>query len=116
MATLALQTVARTGLDHTLAAASAGGDAFGNDGRVFLRVKNSHGSASRTVTFASQIPTAAVPQGAAAANVAVAVAAGKDFLFGPFDPAGFNDANGRVVVTYSTEADLTVAAVKLPLS
>ena len=29
-------------------------------------------------------------------------------------PAAFNDANGRVVVTYDDEADLTVAAVALP--
>ena len=32
---------------------------------------------------------------------------------GPFDPASFNDANGRVVVTYDTEADLTVGAFAL---
>ena len=30
--------------------------------------------------------------------------------------SGLDGANGRVVVTYSTEADLTVSAVKLPLS
>lgn len=114
MATLTLQTIIRAGLDATLAAAAAGGDAFANDGRVFFRAKNAHGSASRTVTFASQIASASVPEGAASANLAVVVPAGKDYMIGPFDPAGWNDANGRVVVTYSSEADLTVAAVTLP--
>lgn len=114
MATLAIQTITRAGVDASLAAAANGGDAFANDGQVFFRVKNSHGSTSRTVTFAAQLPAGAIPQGAAATNLAVAVAAGDDTFIGPFDPAGFNDSNGRVVVTYSSEADLTVAAMKLP--
>jgi len=47
------------------------------------------------------------------ADVEVAVPASEERFIGPFDPAAFNDANGRVVVTYDDEADLTVAAVAL---
>jgi hypothetical protein len=114
MAVLTVQQIARTGLDATtLAAAAAGGDSFANDGKRFLRVKNGHATLSRTVTIAAQIPVGAVPQGAVKTDLAVVVPALKEYLIGPFDPAGFNDANGRVVVTYSTEADLTVMACAL---
>jgi hypothetical protein len=46
-------------------------------------------------------------------DLAVAVPALGERWIGPFDPASFNDANGRVVVTYDTEADLTVGAFAL---
>ena len=113
MATLTVLTIARAGLDATLAAAASGGDAFPNDGRRFLRVKNGHATLSRTVTIASQLPAGAIPQGSVKTDLAVVVPALKDYFIGPFDPASFNDANGRVVVTYDTEADLTVGAFAL---
>ncbi len=113
MAVLAVQQISRAGLDAALAAAAAGGDAFPNTGRVFLRVANAHISAARTVTIASQLPAGAIPQGAAKTDIAVAVLATEERWIGPFDPAAFNDANGRVVVTYDDEADLTVGAFAL---
>ena len=113
MATLAVQQISRAGLNPALAAAAAAGDAFPNTGRVFLRVKNAHATVARTVTAVSQLPAGAIPQGAAKADVAVAVPALSERWIGPFDPASFNDANGRVVVTYDTEADLTVGAFAL---
>jgi hypothetical protein len=113
MATLAVQQISRAGLNPALAAAAAGGDAFPNTGRAFLRVKNAHATVARTVTGVSQLPAGAIPQGAAKADVAVVVPALAERWIGPFDPASFNDANGRVVVTYDTEADLTVGAYAL---
>ena len=47
------------------------------------------------------------------ADVEVAVPASDERFIGPFDPAAFNDANGRVVVTYDDEADVSVAAISL---
>src|SRR5689334_14270500 len=108
MAVLARQSIVRTGLTPALAAAAAGGDSFLNEGKTYFRVANGHATVARTVTIASQLSAGAIPQGAASANVAVVVPALGEKLIGPFDPAAFNDANGRVVVTYSTEADLTV--------
>jgi len=110
MAVLAVQQIVRAGLNPALAAASAGGDAFPNTGRVFLRVKNANAAAARNVTVASQLPPGALPQGAAKTDLAVAVPALSERWIGPLDPAAFNDNNGRVVVTYDTEADLTVGA------
>ena len=59
MAVLAVQQIARAGLNPALAAAAAGGDAFPNTGRVFLRVANANVGAARTVTVASQLPAGA---------------------------------------------------------
>ena len=113
MAVLAVQEITRAGLDSALAAAAAGGDSFPNTGRAFLRVANANVGAARTVTIASQLPAGAIPQGAVKADVEVAVPASEERFIGPFDPAAFNDANGRVVVTYDDEADVSVGAVSL---
>ncbi len=113
MAVLAVQQITRAGLNAALDAASAAGDAFPNTGRVFLRVANANVGAARTVTVASQLPTGALPQGASKADLVVAVPADSERWIGPFDPAAFNDANGRVVATYDTEADLSVGAFAL---
>jgi hypothetical protein len=113
MSVLAVQQITRPGLSPALAAAAAGGDAFANIGRVFLRVKNAHATAGRNVTVASQLPAGALPQGAAKTDLVVQVPALGERWIGPFDPASFNDANGRVVATYDTEADLTVGAFAL---
>ena len=113
MAVLTVQDISRAGLNPSLAAAAAGGDAFPNAGRAFLRVKNAHATVARTVTVASQLPAGAIPQGAVKTDLAVSVPATQERWIGPLDPAAFNDANGRVVVTYSTEADLTVGAFAL---
>ena len=113
MAILGVQQISRAGMNPALAAAAAGGDAFPNTGRVFLRVKNAHATVARTVTAVSQLPAGAIPQGAVKTDLAVAVPALGERWIGPFDPASFNDANGRVVVTYDTEADLTVGAFAL---
>jgi hypothetical protein len=113
MAVLAVQAIARTGLAPALQAAAAGGDAFPNAGREFLVVKNGHATAARTVTVASQLPAGAIPQGAAKTDLAVQVPALGERWIGPLDPASFNDANGRAVATYSSEADLTVGAFRL---
>lgn len=110
MAVLTVQQVALTGLNPSYAAASAGGDSFDNDGRTVLHVKNTNAS-SRTVTVASQKP--AVP-GLAPSNNAVSVPAttGERFI-GPFDPTVWNDSNGDVQVTYSADAGVTIAAIRI---
>ena len=113
MAVLAIQQIARTGLNPALAAAAAGGDAFPNVGRVFLRVVNANVGAARTVTITSQLPAGAIPEGAVKTDAEVSVPASSERWIGPFDPGSWNDANGRVVVTYDDEADLTVGAYAL---
>ena len=113
MAVLTVQAIARTGLEPAFGAAAAGGDAFPNTGREFLVVKNDHATVARTVTVASQLPAGAIPQGAAKVDLEIEVPALEERWIGPLDPASFNDANGRAVVTYDTEADLSVGAFRL---
>ena len=105
---LTLNTIVITGLVQTLVAAAADGNMFVNSGRLRLVVKNSHGSASRTLTF----PTPGTIGGLDIENPSVVIAAGDTVLIGPFPPLLFNqrsgDDIGEVYIDYSDEADLTV--------
>lgn len=109
MADLTVQDIPAdgTGLVVTYAAAAAGGDAFVNDGRTRLRVKNA-GAGSINVTINSQ---RACNQGFDHDEVA-AVAAAEERELGPFDTGRFNDSTGKVQLTYSGVTSVTVAAVK----
>lgn len=111
MATLTVQTIARTGLETTYAAAAAGGDQFANDGKEFLHVKNGSGG-DITVTIESQVSSP--PAGTAVTNQAVVVTAGEERMIGPFPKSAYNDASGYVQITYSGVTTLTIAAIKLP--
>ncbi len=117
MAALTIQTIAEAGLAPSYASVAAGGDTARNEnGDVFLHVKNTNG-ASRTVTVAAQRTTATPPgMGATAkANVAVVVPATTgDMMIGPFATLAFNDANNDIAITYSADAGVTIAAIKLP--
>lgn len=110
MADLTIYPIVLTGVEPTYVACAAGGDAFMNDGRIFIHVKNG-GAASRTVTVDSIRPC---NQGVDH-NAVVAVPAGDERMIGAFNKARFNDANGKAQITYDNEADLTIAAVRLPL-
>lgn len=111
MATLTVNTVDRDGVDEAaaLAAAAAGGDEFSNDGkRTFFVVENEAG-VGRTVTFVTQKTV----DGEAIADKDVVTADGERYIVGPFPASIYNDDNGRVQVTYSSETGLSVAAFKL---
>jgi len=112
MAEKIVANVAEAGLLQTLTAASAGGDSFLNDGKVFLVATNSHATLSRTITF--DVPNADnFGVSGSALDRAVVVAALTTKLIGPFRKVKFNDNTGKVQMTYSSEADLTVEAVRL---
>ena len=105
MATLTVDTIVRgSGLLRSTTAASAGGDEFVNDGRVFVAIQNTHIAASRTITFESPKTV----DGLAVDELAVAVVQLTTRFIGPFPKGTFNDANGKVQMTYSTEADLNI--------
>lgn len=108
MATLTVQSITRTGLNPTYAAASALGYQVANNGRVFLHVKNGSASA-HTVTIESQVSTP--PPGTSVSDVAVSVPAGAERMIGPFPPNAFNDADKYMQITYSAVTSLTVAAI-----
>lgn len=106
MATLTVQEFAIDGVELTGAAASAGGDTFANDGRTYFIFNNGDAS-SHTPTFdATQTVTDA---SLAVADLAVATAANKIKIYGPFPTATFG---ASVSVTYDAVTSVTVSAVK----
>lgn len=112
MAILTVQKIVLTGsgLTPTVQAAAAGGDSAPNDGRTYIEVRNAHATLSRTVTFNS---LKLCDQGSDH-DVVATVPALTTKRLGPFRTDEFNDGNGRVGWTYSSEADLTVGAFQLP--
>jgi len=107
MATLTVEEIVRAGLEPTFNAAAGGGDEFENSGSEFIHVKNGH-SGAQTVTIA----TPATVDGLAVADRAVAVPAGEERVIGPFPRSTYNDAAGKVQLTYSGVTLLTLAVMK----
>ena len=99
------------GVADSLVAAAGGGDSFSNNGHCLFVVNNASGGAI-TVTFDD--PNSPSPASASQFNpdVAVSVPAGARRTIGPFPPFRFNDANGRVNVTYSGVTSLTVEVLR----
>ena len=107
MAVLAVQKISQAGLGPAYGAADALGDEFANNGRTVLHVKNGSAGAIN-VTLDSVKPC---DQGFDHDAVVNVPAAGERII-GPFDPARFNNSNGRVGVSYSAAAGVTVAALE----
>jgi hypothetical protein len=106
MATITPVSLAATGSDLTLAAATSGGDTIAAAKDAILVVDNGNGG-SITVTFAGEITCS---QGSTHA-VAVVVAAGKVRPI-PVPTATVDAAAGTAAITYSTTTSVTVAAYK----
>ncbi|NVM56425.1 MAG: hypothetical protein HWN66_22195 [Candidatus Helarchaeota archaeon] len=109
MADLTPQVIVLTGLEPSYQACAAGGDAVVNDGRIFLHFVN--GATESEVTVDS---VRACDQGVDH-NVVVTVPASEDKMIGPFNKDRFNDANGKIQITYTNVTTITVAAIRLPL-
>lgn len=110
MATLAVQSLKRTGLNPSYAAASAGGDKFAPSRETFLHVKNGGGG---SITATITTPREAFPD-VAVADVAVAVPAGGERMIGPFPAEHFAAASdGLADISWSGVTSVTVAAVQL---
>jgi hypothetical protein len=107
MAVLTVTKVAKTGATFSLTAAAGGGDSFPNTGKEMLAITNG-GVGSINVTIAAQVACGDFGVTNAAHDLVVAVGAGVTKLIGPFPPAQFNDANGRVQLTYSGVTSVTV--------
>lgn len=107
MASLNLQSAAPGGSAEVLAAAAVAGDSFPLPGDITVRIRNANGAAARTVTVVAQKKcdqgflhdqTINVP---ANSTVVATIPGGTD---------QYRDAGGRVQLTYSTNADLTLGA------
>ena len=116
MADVAVQTIVEAGLQPVYSAVAAADALVGNDGACFLHVKNGNAAAC-TVTVLAQTPAAPVPGmgSLSRGNIVVSVPATTgDRMIGPFPRIAFEDATGKVQVTYSVTATVTAAFVKLP--
>lgn len=107
------QSISRSGITPSFAAADANGHKFRNDGKVFLEVKNASASPI-TVT----IQTPGTIDGLAITDRTVTVAATTgDVMIGPFPPGAYNQKSGSdrdmVYVDYSAVTSVTVALFRL---
>lgn len=110
MANLSVQQTALTGLKPTYVAAASLGDEFVNSrGRALCHIKNGSG-APITITLDSQVEC----NYGIDHDLDIIIPAGEERLIGPFDPARFNDVNGRVQVGYSGVTTLTIAIIEVP--
>jgi hypothetical protein len=107
--TLTVYDVARTGIDLTTAAAVivvANTYYFPNDGRCLVFLNNATGS--------TVIPTFVTPgtvDGLAIADKAGSQLTARAYFYGPFPPSIYNDATGRVQMTFNQTADVIVVRV-----
>jgi hypothetical protein len=98
----------RVGVDIAGAAAtSTTGDTFANSGSELLFVKNGAG-APITLTLDIQSKL----DGQALTDPAPSLTNGHTYVLGPFPPAYYNDANGRVKVTCSDATSITLKVIK----
>jgi len=111
MGTISPQVIGLSGLNPAFAAVAGGGDEVVNDGNVYVEIVNSHASNSYTVTAT----TPATVDGVAVADPTLTVPALSRRKWGPFNPSLFNNASGRVALSYAGSApatDLTIGAFK----
>lgn len=96
------------GLEPTLTGCTSP-DYFVNDGRIFIYL-----FAGATQAIATVDSVKPCDQGVDH-NVVVTVPATEYRMIGPFPTDRFNDANGKVKITYDNVTTITVAAIRLPL-
>lgn len=99
-------TITRAGVLDTGTAGQAAGHKFTNDGKVFIRVVNGNGAATRYIT----IKTPRTVDGLDVDELTVTVGTSATVFIGPFPPATFNQtSDGMVYMDYqATESDLTI--------
>jgi len=107
LAEIIKSTATSTGAAITYQAANAGGDYIVNTtGRVILHVKNGGASAINVTVNSQKLCDQGYDH-----DLVVSVPAGGDRMIGPLTTTRYNDADGRVQITYSGVTGVTVAAI-----
>lgn len=109
-ADISVQLIDRSGLEPSYTAATADGEKFVNNGRVFIHVKNGDAS-QHTVT----VQTPGTVDGLDVAERTVDIPAGEERIIGPFPPGHYNQADGKVYIDYDAVTSITLAAIRLGL-
>jgi hypothetical protein len=85
--------------------AAAASDSFSNNGKVMVRVNNGGGA---PITLTVDDPNSSLPAATAFnPDAAIVVTNAQARIIGPFPPARFNDANGRVQLAWSGTTSVT---------
>ena len=108
MATITVQEITRTGLEMTTEGCVGGGDEFVNVDGAFVFIKNASG-ADKTVRFTIQ----KLVDGEIPPKKSVVVTLAEERRIGPFPTDIYNDADGKVQITYTAVTDLTIAVMKV---
>jgi len=107
-APLTVTKISRAGVVLGDVAATADGNTFQNTGYEFQYIQTS--GTGTTLTIAVQ----ATLDGQAVANKTVTLASTAEKLVGPFPTDKYNDANGNVVLTYSSVTGVTASVMQMP--
>lgn len=106
---LALQVPVRAGLTPSFTAANVDGHSIANDGHTCIEVKNASGSPIN-VTF----PIPVLVDGQAVTSLVVSIPATTgDKIIGPFPPATYNQADGKLYVDFSAVTSVNCAAIQV---
>lgn len=120
--------MARTSLTVTTTAASgttwpalsavdaANGNSFPNTGREGMLVTNGSSSTVLTATITTNGTYDVGSTSYAIADLTVVVATGSSKIIGPFDRTLFNDANGALLVDWSSSSSVTCGVFSLGTS
>ena len=96
-------------LKPTFNAGSSGGDYFANNSKVLVYFKNANAGVVRTITIHSQVDC----DEGSEHDVSVEVPISGEIMVGFLKAGRFNDVSGDVLMTYSSEADLTIAVIRI---
>ena len=110
MATLTPSKITEAGHTSSLTTCSAAGDDFVNSGIEFIRIQNTHASATYSIKIEAQTSTYKNPQyGILNRNhiYKTVAAATNSAYFGPFKQGSFNNGNDKVKIYYKTGSGTT---------
>ena len=102
MATITPVKITEEAIDSSLVECSSGGDDFINSGVEFIRVSNTHDSATYTITVTAQTTSYAFPRHGKLTKVDTvkSVSHGNSILIGPFKTTVWNDVNNKTQISY----------------
>ena len=114
MATIVASKIIEEGLTSSLATCTAAGDDFVNTGIEFIRIQNTHASATYTIKVSVSATAVKHPQYGelTKSNIYKTIAGGASasIFIGPFKQKAFNDLNQRVQVNYKLNSGTTDSA------
>jgi hypothetical protein len=82
-----------------------------NDGKTVIVIDTGATTANLTLTVQKKIDDGSAA-GIAGTNPVIALAANKIYMFGPFSPSVYNDANGLLNIAFSAVTDIVVTAIR----